>query len=73
MQVKEFHVVMNMNIFLKLGEIVGIIFAMFVILPALLLEILSKTKSLSKNEDRHSRDKIKKSFNTYPKPKQYGY
>ena len=62
-----------MNKILKLGEILFKIVAMFVILPALLLEHLSEMKSFSKNNKDNSGDYIKKSFNGYPQPKHYGY
>ena len=60
-----------MNIFFKIGKIIFKIFAMFVILLALLLEELSKTKNLTNK--KNNTDEIKKSFNTYPIPKHYGY
>lgn len=64
---------MIMNIFFKIGEIIFKVFAIFLILLALLLEYLSKV-SIPKNELDHSQDNnMRKRFNKYPYLKHYGY
>ncbi|MBE6486148.1 MAG: hypothetical protein E7Z85_04815 [Methanosphaera stadtmanae] len=63
-----------MNIFFKIGGVVFKVFAIFLILLALLLEYLSKIRSFPKNEFDYSKDNnMGKSFNRYPPIKHYGY
>ena len=63
-----------MNIFFKIGEIIFKVFAIFLILLALLLEHFSKVKSIQKNESDYSQDNnMRKIFNKYPHLKHYGY
>lgn len=63
-----------MNILFKLGEIIFKVFAIFLILLALLLEYLSKIRSFPKNEYGYSNDKyIGNTIDKYPHIKHYGY
>lgn len=63
-----------MNIFFKIGEIIFKIFAIFLILLALLLEYFSKVKSIPKNEFYYSKkNNMGKSINKYSHLKHIGY
>lgn len=63
-----------MNIFIKMGKIIFKVFAIFLILLALLLEHFSKVKHIPKNESEYSQDNnMRKIFNKYPHIKHYGY
>lgn len=64
---------MVMNIFFKVGKLIFQIFAVFLILLALLLEYLSKNKSISKKNYDYSGDDKTRKINIYPPLKHYGY